>query len=383
VEALFDRAVALGRQLGELPLQVQSLLWSFYAWRGDLDKARSLAAQLLKAAKPRHDAAGLILGLQEMATVQSRLGRPASALRALRYALALCPVTVSTSISLFPGWEAKGLLLCEIARTLCDAGFPDQALGFGRRSLDLAESLENPYGTAMALQYLIFLHLARREYVEASRHALRMRDLCTQHGFTFLAIYGRFLTSLAGARLTSAEDAVVLIGEAIQALDVLRRDHRQELQLPELLGWLVEAGLECGMTSESRWLLEEAFEIARRTGERLGKAELFRLEGALLLAESGGEPSSPKVRRQAEVRLRTALDEARTAGSLWLELRAATDLGRLLGAGGQGEKAAELVAGVVDRFQEGEETVDLKAAAALCPRQRSDGEAVPKHPVCT
>jgi serine/threonine protein kinase/tetratricopeptide (TPR) repeat protein len=365
VEALFERALALGRQLGELPLQFQSLLWSFFIWRGDLPKAWSLATQLLKTSKARHEPAGLILGLQELAALQARLGRPESALRALRRARELYPASLETGVSLFPGWDAKGHLVCEMARTLCDAGFPDQALGFARQGLQLAESRESSYGTAMALMYLTFIHLARREYVEASQHAQRMRDLCQQHGFAFFAIHGRFLVSLAGARLVAAEDAVVLIGEAIQALDALRRDHRQELHLPELLGWLAEAGVACGMTSEARWLLEEGFEIGRRTGERLGKAELFRLDGALLLAGSDGEKPSAQVRRQAEVRLRTAIDEARAVGSLWLELRAATDLGRLLCEDGHGRAAAALVSGVVDRFEEGEETADFKAAAAL------------------
>jgi serine/threonine protein kinase/tetratricopeptide (TPR) repeat protein len=366
VEALFDRALALGRELGELPLQFQSVLWSFYAWRGYLGKARSLALQVLKVARPRHNSPGLILGLQQIAKVHACLGRPRSALCALRRARELCPASLEAGISMFPGWEAKGHLLCQTARTLCDAGFPDQALRTGREGLGLAESRENPYGTVMACQYLSLIHLARREYGEASLHAQRMYDLCMQHGFASFAVHGRFLASLASARLTPAEDAVVLIGEGIQALDVLRRDHRQELNLPELLGWLVEACLACGMTSEARWLLDDAFEISQRTGERLGRADLFRLEGALLLAASdGAPPAKAKARRRAEVRLRTALDEARAAGSLWLELRAATALGRLWCDEGQGEKASELVAGVVSRFTEGWETADLQAATTL------------------
>ncbi len=364
VEALFDRALALGGQLGELPLEFQALLWSFYTWRGNLGKARSLAIQGLRTAKIRHDSAGLILGLQELAKVHSCLGRPASALRALRHALDLCPACESSVVPLFPGWDTRSHILCETALVLCDAGSPDQALRLGRQGLELVESRADPYGTALALQSLGFIHMARREYEEASLYAQRMRDLCLRHGFAFFAIHGFFLASLASARLVPPEEAVERIGEAIQSLDLLRRDHRQELNFPELLGWLAEACLACGMTSEARWLLEEAFQIGLRTRERLGKADLFRLEGALLLAGSDGAPSH-QTRRQAEVRLRTALDEARSAGSLWLELRAATDLGRLWSEEGQGKAASELVAGVVSRFEEGWETVDLRAAMGL------------------
>jgi uncharacterized protein YyaL (SSP411 family) len=51
-----------------------------------------------------------------------------------------------------------------------------------------------------------------------------------------------------------------------------------------------------------------------------------------------------------------------------MELRAATDLGGLLCEEGRSEDAAELAAGVVDRFEEGWETADLKAAIALTRR---------------
>ncbi|HEV7506677.1 MAG TPA: hypothetical protein VGS07_17415 [Thermoanaerobaculia bacterium] len=50
------------------------------------------------------------------------------------------------------------------------------------------------------------------------------------------------------------------------------------------------------------------------------------------------------------------------------ELRAATDLGRLWCGQGRNEDAAELVSGVVSRFEEGGEAADLKAATALTVR---------------
>src|SRR5262249_60959662 len=120
----------------------------------------------------------------------------------------------------------------------------------------------------------------------------------------------------ANARLATPEEAVPLVGEAIQALDTLRRDHHQELSLPEFLGWIVEACLVCGMTSEARWLLEDACEIAFRTGERLGRSELFRLYGLLLLAEAAdGAAAEPFAQGQAEASFLAAVAEAHTSAS--------------------------------------------------------------------
>ena len=364
VEILFDRALALGERLGEVPNEFQFLLWSFYTWRADLQKARTAALQRLRGARAQRDLEGSILGLQELATLQVHFGRPRSALRFLRWALALYPTDAEGAPPFFPGWDARQQNVCEAARALSSAGYPDLALRSARRGLCLASGREDPYGTVLAFQVLGFVHHDRREYEEASLHAQWMYDLCLKQGFAFFAAHGKFLLSLTGARLAPAEEAVALVGEAIQALDVLRRDHRQELNLPEFLGWLAEACIACGMTSEARWLLEDAREIAFRTGERLGRAELFRLQGVLLLAETEGVAAAA-IDDQAEASFLAALAEARSAGARWLELRAATDLGRLWSRQGRGAEAGDLLVKVFAKLTEGAQTADLEAAADL------------------
>jgi tetratricopeptide (TPR) repeat protein len=366
VEVLFDRALALGNRLGETPHELQSLLWSFYTWRADFPKARTAALQTLRAARARRDLEGAILGLQEIATLQVHFGRPRSALRFLRRALALYPEGEDGTPQPFPGWDARRQNVCEAARALCVAGNPDLALRYGRRGLHLAEAREDPYGTVLAFQSLAFVHHARREYEEASLHAQWMVDLCLKQGFAFFAVHGRFLLSLSNARLARPEEAVPLVGEAIQALDALRRDHRQELSLPEFLGWIVEACLVSGMTSEARWLLEDACEIAFRTGERLGRSELFRFYGLLLLAEAAdGTTAEPWAQAQAEASFLAALAEAHTSGSRWLELRAATDLARLWSRHRHAPEARELLSKILCGITEGVGTADMELARDL------------------
>jgi predicted ATPase len=60
-----------------------------------------------------------------------------------------------------------------------------------------------------------------------------------------------------------------------------------------------------------------------------------------------------------------ALDWARRQGALSWELRSATSLARLWGAQPRREAARELLASVCDRFAEGFETADFKAAQTL------------------
>jgi predicted ATPase len=67
----------------------------------------------------------------------------------------------------------------------------------------------------------------------------------------------------------------------------------------------------------------------------------------------------------AEGHFRQALDWARRQGALSWELRAATSLARLLSDQGRSADATGFLQPVYDRFTEGFDTADLKAAKAL------------------
>jgi predicted ATPase len=67
----------------------------------------------------------------------------------------------------------------------------------------------------------------------------------------------------------------------------------------------------------------------------------------------------------AEDHFRQALDWARRQGALSLELRAATSLARLWRDQGRPAEGMALLQPVYDRFTEGFDTGDLKAAKAL------------------
>ncbi|HUC67198.1 MAG TPA: hypothetical protein VMA53_17290, partial [Stellaceae bacterium] len=81
--------------------------------------------------------------------------------------------------------------------------------------------------------------------------------------------------------------------------------------------------------------------------------------GDLLLLQS---PPGPAM---AEDHYRQALDWARRQGALSWELRAATSLARLLRDQARSGEATARLQPVYDRFTEGFDTADLKAAKAL------------------
>ena len=98
---------------------------------------------------------------------------------------------------------------------------------------------------------------------------------------------------------------------------------------------------------------------AERNGEAWYMPELLRIKGEVLL--SCREPNAI----DAEDQFLRSLAWARRVGALSWELRSATSLARLWRDQARTNEAHELLAPVYDRFTEGFDTVDVKAAKAL------------------
>ena len=91
----------------------------------------------------------------------------------------------------------------------------------------------------------------------------------------------------------------------------------------------------------------------------LYEPELHRLKGELLLQRDGADP------REAEVAFREAAELARSRAQKSLEVRAVTDLARLLERHGRRDDARRMLADIYGWFTEGFDTADLREARTL------------------
>jgi predicted ATPase len=130
---------------------------------------------------------------------------------------------------------------------------------------------------------------------------------------------------------------------------------------PRLFAFLISAASDhAGLIAGRLPAFEEAIVRAELTEERWFNAELLRIKGELLLSQG-----APGAAAKAEGHFGQALGWARRQGALSWELRAATSLARLQGNQGRSSDATALLQSVYDRFIEGFDTADLKAAKAL------------------
>jgi predicted ATPase len=143
------------------------------------------------------------------------------------------------------------------------------------------------------------------------------------------------------------------------ALDELRKLEFVQ-RCPAFLGTLADGLGRVGQGAEGLAAVDEALALSERDEERWCVAELLRIKGELVMSESG-----PDAADAAEDHFGQALDWARRQGALSWELRAATSLARLWRDQNRTQAAREILAAVYNRFTEGFETADLRAAKWL------------------
>jgi len=188
------------------------------------------------------------------------------------------------------------------------------------------------------------------------RAVATLLDEAARHALVVWHAWGR---ALEGILFIKRGDAVNGLAQLRSARGELRETGFAALYA-EILRALAEALAGAGEVDEGLATVDEALARSERNEERWCVAELLRIKGELLLLQTG-----PDAVVAAEDHFRQALDWASRQGALSWELRAATSLAHLWRSQGRSKAAYQLLAPVYDRFSEGVETADLKAARAL------------------
>jgi tetratricopeptide (TPR) repeat protein len=246
---------------------------------------------------------------------------------------------------------------CTLARILWLQGFPDQAMRTAQSSVeeacvtDHALSLCNTLAQAACPIALLIGDLA-----VAERFVAMLLDHSARHALAVRHAEGR---CSRGALFIQRGDVVTGSQHLRCALEELRKIGYVQ-RYPAFLGALAEGLARAGRGAEAVAAIDEALALSERDEERWCVAELLRIKGEVILSEGG-----PDAAEAAEDHFRQALDWACRQGALSWELRATTSLARLWRDQDRTKAAREILAPVYDRFTEGFQTVDLKAAKLL------------------
>jgi predicted ATPase len=253
------------------------------------------------------------------------------------------------------GLDLKTATLNFLSPTLWLLGYPDQALAMSESNLSHARQLGYAFNLALAMMWVYYTRMLRREYRAGKEQAEQLLELASKHGISDCIVAAKAQCALAKSHLGASSDQT--LAEVRQCMGDYRAKW-DKFVVPYNLGTLASAVAAAGRSDAALSVIAEA--LALDTDECWSEAELQRLHGEIRLAEGGAGAASG-----AEACFERSLDIARHQSARSWELRTVTSLARLWRDQGKRAEAHDLVAPVYGWFTEGFETQDLKDAKAL------------------
>ena len=184
-----------------------------------------------------------------------------------------------------------------------------------------------------------------------------MLKLATEQDIPYWTTEGTMMRGWALAEQGQEAEGLALLRQGFAAW----RAMGTTVVAPYFLAWQIEMYLRIGQLKDGQQALTEAFTLSENTGERFYAAELYRLKGELVRAQSIDQQRES----EAEACFLQANEIARQQHAKSLELRASTSLARLWQQQGKTTAAHQLLSEVYNWFTEGFDTKDLQEAKAL------------------
>jgi predicted ATPase len=344
----------------------------FYVVRGEFKTAHEVGTYLLTMAEARQDPALLLAAHNALGMVSLYSGDFEAALDHLergieRYDSGEPDPTRSPAFRLVPP-----VVTCAIhaAWTLWMLGYPDRAATRAREALELARSLDHPFGLSFACHLAAALHHWRREHqtVQELEDEALVHD--TEHDFGLLLTIGAIQRGWLLAERGRSEEGLAQMREGLAR----HREIGATVLVPAFLALVAEAHQKLGRPGDGLSAVTEGLTVAQQSGQHYWEAELHRLTGVLTreAEASPGRDAGPRVADcdppatgDAESHFLRAIEIARRQGAKSLELRATVSLSRLWADTGKLKEAHALLSGIYGWFTEGFDTADLSEAKSL------------------
>jgi predicted ATPase/DNA-binding winged helix-turn-helix (wHTH) protein len=371
IGSAWNKALEIAERLGDTAYQLRALwgLWSFHGngvqHRTALTLAHRYRSLAATSADPNHRAAA-----QRMIGVSHHyLGEQESARRHIELALVQSAAPDRERRIIGLQLDLRVTTRVHLARVLWLQGLPDQAMREAELGIEDAREAKHEVSFSYALARAACpVALWTGDLAAADRYTDMLLEHAKRHALPHWHLYGRGYQAAIAIMLGDVETGLRLLNAHSEDLSAI------SLTAPRLMRfaaiYLAEALGRAGQIDEGLAAIEDAIARARSTAELWQFPEWLRLKGELILARKTRDAAT-----EAEAAFREAIDWARRQGALSWELRAAMSLARLLrDQGGLGE-AAGLLQPVFDRFTEGFETADLRAAGELLGALQPPDEA--------
>jgi predicted ATPase/DNA-binding winged helix-turn-helix (wHTH) protein len=360
IESVWAKALEIAESLGDTQYQLRALygLWACRLNHGEYRIALTLAERFYSLAQDRAHPADLPIGDQMIGTSVHYCGDQTNARRHIERMLSGYVASVQRLPLVLFQFDQRVVARLALARILWLQGFPDQARRTAQSTVDDARALNHAVSFCLALDKAACpVALLTGDLAAAESYVAMLLDSSAAHALPIWQAEGNRFHGVLMIRNGDFDIGLQHLRTALEQLPETGYQPYFTWFLGELAGGLGRAG----QVAQGFEAIDEALARSERNEDRWCVAELLRIKGELLLLLQGGFGGAPAV----EDHYRQALGWARRQGALSWELRAATSLARLLHDQKRSPEAIALLAPIYNRFTEGFETADLRAAKAL------------------
>lgn len=379
----YDRACLLSQRLGERQFLSSLIhgLGTLHEFRGEYERSKELMEQRLELLSRTDEDPHQVVETYELLSCSTfHQGMFAASLEHVDQGLEMFDfTTLPVPVSRFHGEDPGISCLTWRALNLWFLGYPDQAWQQMQQALDLANQVMTVYTQATVLCRAATLRMLRGEPSLVLKLTAQSAAITSETRYPYFRAAAMILQGWATiASQTDHPLAALASGQAVMpeqspadnALDSAISGIQQGLAIharagahmdrPFFLALLADARRMVGQSDLALADLQSAIDQVRRSRSFFYEAELYRLQGEVLLAQDplANQPA-------AEAAFQQALQTAACHSSPSLQLRAAASLARLYEEQGKAGEASSLLSELYATFTEGFATADLLQAKAL------------------
>ena len=353
--AAWAKAFEMAEILGEREFQLEALwgLWFCHIGAGEYRAALDVAGQFCDLAETIAD---LRMGDRLIGVPLHCLGQHSAARGRIEHMLSSDPPPSSSAPSVRFRFGQPTAARVLLAQMLWLQGFPDQAAGAARASLEEARVAGHAISLCDALaQAACPIAVLAGDLPSAEEAIAVLLDQSSRHALDPWNVLGRAWQAVLHIRRNNLDPGLQLLRAAIEDL----REVRFAFYYTGFLGALAEGLAKAGDFVLGLTAIDAAIARCRQKEELWYLPELLRIKGEVLVKSSGSNVA------MIEKLFSESLDWARRQRAISWELRTTISLAHLRRAQGRQEEGLLALTTVYDRFTQGFATNDLQAARAL------------------
>jgi predicted ATPase len=329
--------------------------WMGSVGRGELGVARAIAETLLREAEAEGRPTEIGVGRRALGQTCSWLGNLSEARRHLEKTIGDYDPERDREARVRFGLDTRAVATSFLATTTWLMGEVEHARQLIDEAICRAAEISHIPTVALVNTAKLALHVFSRDAAAVARASKAMLAFAEQHGLPLYRSTGEIASSWAAGRLEDPEIAIKQLRESLAAYVSCGG----VLNVPLFHGLLAEIEAGANSLDGALLLLDEGISLARRTGEHVTDALLYRVRGDILLKR---DPINFGLAAEA---FRTAIAIAQEQKGRSLELQAALPLAQLYHSNARPADAYAVLAPALEGFSPTPEMPEIAEAQAL------------------